>query len=368
MLLIIDSQLHAEVTSLCNNAPLIRFRCLTNLLQAHADGKHIAVIHPSICRTIEDCERFSEEHRVIAKKIRNKYYELAELPSILQTHARLCIDGDDPILTDGIWSIPVNWLATYGFSEANLICEDLYDCIICQEAANDFLALNGLNSIRLQLDHTPGGGGNTHRVLKSKAIESQKVSICVVDSDKESPDDTLQPESTAGKCMELQKSGIYEIFVSTGREIENHIPSRLLDKVHLVWDGDKPSNTCTRLNRNHAEITSFSDMKSGLKKWNIDSMIGVNRIYWEGVQHALAINPICCPAKCQAKNSGDCSTTILQPIGRSLLRVTGEYLLSQATNPKRYNDYLPSPNDSFWKTMGAAVAAYCVAPKTAGLM
>lgn len=368
MLIILNKNIYPEVDYLCKYAPLSRFRCLTNLLQAHADGKHIAVIHPSICRMLEDSQRFSEEHRAIAKKIRNKYSELAQLPNILQMHASLCTEGTLPTLTDGVWNIPIDWLANYGLSESTLICEDLYDCDICQEAANDFLSLQGLNGLRLKLDPTPGGGGNTHRVLESKAITGQKISVCVVDSDRESPHEKLKSDSTAEKCMQITAHGVYQVIVSTGREIENHIPSRLLDNINRTWEGDKPSNSYIRLNKAHPDITLFNDMKSGVKKWNIDLMNENSKNYWQSAYQALGINPKCCENSCQSKNSGDCCTSILHPFGKSLLKSSGQYLKSQASNPKRHTDYLPSPNDSFWKSMGAVVAAYCIAPKTANLI
>lgn len=368
MLILLEKNLLSEIESLCGNGATNRLRCLTNLLQSHADGRHIAVIHPSICRILEDCNRLSEEQRAIAKKIRIKYPELAVLSNILRTYARLCATGTEPELNSNVWEIPFDWLAANNLNEVNLVCEDLYDCDICKEAAADFLNSNGLNSLRLKLDPTPGGGGNTHRVLERKAITEQRISICVVDSDKTSPGDVIKPASTAGKCMTVSGPGIFELLISDGREIENHIPSRLLDKVHANWEGNIPSNSCIILNQRHPGITLFCDLKSGIRKWDIDSMSGTNRIFWEAAQQALGIAQACCTTECNKKNSGDCATTILQPIGRSLLRLAGEHLRATSNNPKRHTEYLPSPNDSFWKAMGSAVASYCIAPKSSALI
>jgi len=371
MLILIDKSLELQLANICASAPLARLRGVTNLIQAHADSRHIVVAPPSICRIFEACPRLSEEHRAIARKIRLRFSELAELKNILSLHAEFCIDGHAPVFQLGVWKIPLEWVATHGMSETHLICEDLYDCEISHEAARDYLNANDLTRLTLTLDHTAGGGGNTHRVLRQKAIDSQRVSVCVVDSDRADPSDASPLGPTAANCAQVSDPGLYELFISTGRELENHLPVRLVDKVRALWHGVTPSQAFRKFEEHCAGLMLFADLKKGTKKRDIEEMTGTAREFWEGAYAALPhCAAQCCAPACTADKAGDCKQVVMQSMGRTLLKDARDQLFSDGAqfSPKRYRDYLPSPNDALWIEMGGRVAAYGASVKVAATM
>lgn len=371
MLVLIPKELEAQIVDVCANASIAKLRGITNLLQSYADSRHVVVALPSICRILEACPRLSEEHRGVAKKMRQKYSEFSELKNILPVYAELSFVGVSPIRVAEVWRLPMDWIANHGLSEALLICEDLYDCELSHEAARDFLDLSSLTKLSLALDHTPGGGGNTHRVLKSKAVDGQRVSVCVVDSDRSNPSMGAALGNTASLCQQVTGAGLYELQISSGRELENHIPIRLVDKVRALWNGVTPSEAYATFGQQCPGLMMFTDLKSGVKMRDVDYMTGTERTFWDGAVPDLPHCAIrCCPSPCAAPKSGDCRQTIVPPMGRTLLKDVNEHLKNGPTRyvPKRYRDYLPSPNDTFWTDLGAIVAAYGISTKVASTM
>ena len=363
MLVVVPKPLEGEIEQLCTNGPLPALRGITNLLQAHADGRHIVVAPPSLCRFWEACGRLSEEQRAIATKIRLRYSELAALQQILALHAQIALDGATPTFTDPVWTIPLSWIAANDLSETHLVCEDLYDCTISHEAARDYLAFSSLSKLQLRLDHTAGGGGNTHRVLRREALISQKICVCVVDSDRDEPSTTATLGPTAQNCLQVLGQGVYEVLMTKGRELENHLPSRLVDKIRPLWRGQVPSAAYTQLENAYQGITLYADLKAGLKRKNVEGLGGLSRTYWEGAMVALGQVVVCCAGACGAAHAGGCQHTVLEPLNTRLLRDAGEYLETNAHDLKRHRGYLPSPNEAFWKEMGKVVAAYGVSVK-----
>lgn len=261
MLITINKDLEENIAQICATGTIAALRGLTNLLQSQADQRHLVAIPQNICRILEDCARLSEEQRGVAKKIRARYPELAQLKNILPTYATVVAIGEHPFKEGGFWRLPLNWIAKNGLSETHLVCEDLYDCDICQEAARDYLNAASLPQLMLRFDQTPGGGGNTHRVLLNKAVEGQRICICLVDSDRSNPSSGLG--QTAENCSMIKGEGLYEVCMTPGREIENHIPVKIIDKIRSDWEGATPSQSYTRFNQNNQQILLFADLKRG---------------------------------------------------------------------------------------------------------
>jgi hypothetical protein len=363
MLIIVPEDIESSVKKLCDSEPVERLRGLTKLLHAHADGLHVVVIPPAICRIIEGCTRLSEEQRGVAKKIRSKFSELSQLQSILPTYGQISIKSNPPAFSSGVWDVPLDWIARHGLSQTHLVCEDLYDCQISHEAARDFLHANNLARLELSLDHTSGGGVNTHRIFKAEAIDAQKICLCVVDSDKSNPSADAALGQTAQACLGISGNGIYELMISAGRELENELPVRLVDKLRNSWHGDRPSVNHAAFNAIHPNVWSFADLKTGLRRREIESMKGHDKAHWQVCANTLPHSKsACCPAGCAIRKEDICKQIVIEPLGRTLLKEAVGYLKddSRIFSPKRFSEYIPSPNDAFWKDLGRRVAAYGV--------
>lgn len=368
MLIIIDKRFKDDIANICAIGPIPTLRGITNLLQSHADGQHIVVASPEICRILEDSPRLSEEQRATAKKIRTRFSELAGLKNVLSIYAEISVAGHLPKKNKGIWTLPLDWVAMNKIDATNLICEDLYDCELIREAGVDYLYSNELHKLALALEYAPGGGGNTHRTFQYRAVQGQKVSLCVVDSDRTNPDPSAPYGPTANACTQVSGDGVYELLITEGRELENHIPLRLIDQIFTKkWHGATPSAASTTLEAQHAGISLYADLKAGVRKFDVDTMTGSAQVYWRTAMASLPhCTTQCCSSNCTTETSGACKQIIVEPLGRKLLKLAGAYLRSpgRAGTNRRQLQYLPSPNDDFWKTVGMTVAAYgiCVKP------
>lgn len=349
---------------MCREAPVPQLRGITKLLQAHADSHHVVVAHPSICRVWEDCSRLSEEQRGVAKKIRGRYSELAELQAIVPVYAQVIAGDGPPRRIEGVWQVSLGWIALNGLSAAHLVCEDLYDCELTKHAARDYLAVQSLARLTLTLENVPGGGGNTHRLLDDKAIVNQRVTLCIVDSDRDEPTGTGPLGDTATKCKAVAGDGLYEMSITPGRELENHIPARLIDKLRTTWQGKQPSTRLAELAALSPAVTLFADLKSGIKRKDIDDLEGASEAFWRPLIPALSAGlPPCCAQLCTAASAGDCKSALIAPLHRTLLRDAKLHLDESSHDPKRSRAYLPSSNDSVWLKLGALVAAYGLSVK-----
>jgi hypothetical protein len=368
MLIVIDRAHEAQIAVLCATAPLIVLRGITNLLQAYADGRHVVVAPQSICRIWEECGRLSEEQRAVAKKIRARFPELAELRNILAVYAEITLTGEMPSREGSVWKLPLSWIAQHGLAETSLVCEDLYDCEVCHEAARDYLTSASLPKLMLRLDHAAGGGANTGRILRKKAIEDQRVCFCVVDSDRNEPSKNAPVGSTALSCLQVSGDGLYDVCVTDGRELENHLPAKLVDKIRPVWEGSAPSEKYAQITQRCQSMMMFVDLKKGLKRKDIEELSGNARIFWDGAFASLNQPVKCCHTGCSALTAGDCKHSVMTPLNRTLLHDARDYLLQNAKNQKRFREYLPSQNESFWKKVGSLVAAYGVSVKITSMM
>lgn len=365
MLLVIEKSLEPAIATACQ-APIPQLRAITHLLQSHADSNHIVVAPPSICRIWEDCGRLSEEQRGIAKKIRARYSELAALQSIVPVYGLISDSGTHPVKVNNFWSIPLQWIAAHGLSSTHLVCEDLYDCSLFKEAARDYLGVNSLDRLSLAIENIPGGGGNTHRLLSDKAITNQRVTVCIVDSDRDEPSGTSAFGATAAKCLSVSGPGLYEVSTTPGRELENHLPARLIDKIRQLWDGLPPSQRRSQLSAISPDIPVFADYKSGLKLREFDHFKGPSSNFWSSVLPQLATGlKNCCPVGCTATTNGGCKTTVIHPLGNALLKDACAYLQQNSSDRARHKKYLPSQGDEGWLAMGAIVASYGLSVKIA---
>lgn len=369
MLIVVEKNLEAEIEELCRTAAIPQLRAITTLLQAHADSQHIVIAPPSICRIWEGCPRLSEEQRGVAKKIRARYSELAELENIVPVYAKIVSAVPKPIRDGKAWLMPLAWVAVNGLASTHLVCEDLYDCSLVRGAAFDYLGVKSLHRLSLSLENSPGGGGNTHRVLSDKAIDGQRVSLCFVDSDRDEPSPTSPLGLTASRCLQVEGSGIYEVSITLGREMENHIPTRLVDKVRTKWDDLIPSEKQVKLTEVSPQMPLFLDMKAGLKKKEIQSFVGDKLAFWGPISAQLEVGKEkCCPTGCSMATVGDCKLSLVPPLGRTLLKDVAGYLEQTSTDSRRYKGYLPSNNQDYWLSMGALAAAYGLSVKVTAAM
>jgi hypothetical protein len=344
-----------EAASLLNDpAPPFVISAFGRLLSCFADGLHVVLMEPSVAKLLEGSSKFSEAQRAAAKHIRNRYSDYGSLTTKLAAHAKIVAEGLQPTADGDNWVLPLRWLAATPIHASKCIGEDLNDTGLLDAAAEDYLDSSGLNAFCVRVHEVLGGGNNTHRVLAQEAIVNRQFCICLVDSDRRYP--TAPLGTVARACQAVAGVGAYRVLTTAGRTIENSIPWRLLDLVRPKPSGP-PSDDLLALRQLEQSSTQHLDMKCGICRWHLSADPDSDfRVYWQQIANAQQ-RALCCPAACSASNAGDCRDHIHRGYGASLLTDVVNWLRSHV-GPRRSAKYLPSPNDTDWKRIGALVSAY----------
>jgi hypothetical protein len=328
---------------------------IARLLETYADGQHVVLIDPQTCKLIESAGVFSGQQVGAAQKIRNRYADYGSLPTKLARYCIVTTTGTQPSKAAHGWDVPLHWLASNPLSRSCLLCEDLHDTDVFIAAGEDFLVRQGLRAFELRAEPIAGGGGNTHRVLQQVAINDQRLCICVVDSDRKAP--TEGPGPTALPCVTVNGSGVYLVLLTDSRMIENALPWRLIDRARATRV-PLPSTELASAERKHPESSRFLNFKKGVCGFEISQMTpAASRVFWQSAASSLLGAPKCCPTgACTAAQESACKYRVHRGYGGSLLSDVATWLKANRS-PNRSGQYIPSPNDTDWKLIGATVAA-----------
>lgn len=356
MLFVLSEQ--AAALAAQNPIPRLFQIALSRLLDAYADGQHVVLIDRQTCRLIEASGAFSAEQIAAAQKIRNRFADYGSLPTRLQKYCSVTSSGTQPSQAPHGWDVPLHWVASNPMGRSCLICEDLHDTHVFISAAEDFLVQQGLRAFELRAEPVAGGGGNTHRVLQQVAITDQRLSVCVVDSDRKAPAEG--PGPTAAPCAAVNTPGVYAVVLTNTRMIENSIPWRLIDRARATR-APLPSDELASMEQEHPRTSEFLNFKKGVCGFEISQMTpNSTKAFWQAAAAALVGPPTCCPAgTCNAAQESACKYRIHRGYGGTLLADVAAWLLA---NPgqQRGRQYLPSPNGGDWSAIGATVAAFAV--------
>lgn len=346
------------------NGSTKKLKSITNLLETHGCGNNMVVFGPDLCRVIEGSPRFSEVQKAVAAKMRLKYSEYSELTNLLNYYIEIDIDVDAPKKVGPVWRVSVGWFETNQPKLPYLICEDLYDCDIVVHAAHDYLNINKLNKINMRLTPINGGGVNTSRSIERHLADGCSYCISIVDSDRSSPGINSKYGATADLCLSIGACGVYELHVTTGRELENHIPLMLIDHVsrfHVENNGSAGAINPCGVGDIDKLIYCYADLKSGIRAFDVEKMEAVDKDFWLkffGGKNCERKNFV----SCSAKKSGDCCSEFIGPVGRILLKTTVDFL-NKNSDPRRTRMYSGSFNFSEWIDIGSKVASFGVCPK-----
>ncbi len=328
---------------------------VTRLLSNYADGHHIILLAPRYCKAIEQrADIFSNAERASAAKIRARHADYGDLVNHVRTKAIIVSAGNAPQFIANDWHVPVEWIAANPLTKSHLVCEDLYDISVMRAAGEDHLRTINLNSFVIQASPLSGGGNNTHRVLADAALVEQKICLCIVDSDKTSPTSNLG--NTAAQCTNVLGDGLYMVVMTNGRSIENSIPWRLINRAR------RPDSTdsLVHLERNSPTATAHLDFKGGFRGHDLKGLPDQRCVtYWTAASVASIGPAVCCATSCQAVDHPNCTYRLHEGFGRTLLKDVGDWLQSNQ-QPRRHEQYIPSPNHDDWHRLGGIVADYAL--------
>lgn len=150
-----------------------------------------------------------------------------------------------------------------------VIGEDLNDVKVFEHILNWFINKTQSN-LHYSLHSLGGNGRNTYRVVQNE-LNSQHITICIIDMDVKYPNYTPAPDSTYSLCLTVGKGIPYYKFIPLDvHEIENIIPLNYIDAFD-VWTTGKINDVRNKrafdFLRLHAnDILPYFDYKKGIHK------------------------------------------------------------------------------------------------------
>lgn len=159
------------------------------------------------------------------------------------------------------------FLDTKSTQECCLIGEYYYDCKFFRRILSWFKEKNGI-ALPTIFEDIDGGGDDTYKKVKQFVGRNKRPTICIVDSDKRYPEQTIAENSTCGKCMRLYPNiPFYRFIVLNVQEVENLVPLSVIDG--LSWSGDakyqKESYDYLTKAKNSSELLAYFDIKKGIR-------------------------------------------------------------------------------------------------------
>lgn len=252
------------------------YKSVRNLTTQVVDGNHILTASFNVIKHF----RYVFKDDLVIGLYFNKLYQdfaTAGIPSDLKFYIEVvkenpvCRNENGREICQKTYTYYLNINAS---SMACLIGEDLNDTkfyehvlkwFICQKNANYFYSFHGIG----------GGGKNTYRAILNE-LDSQHITICIIDTDKKYQQCSIETDSTYGNCINLVHSDVceYKILPLDVHEIENLIPLNYIDLFDNWENGDANDTRKKRafdfLRNNAEEILPYFDYKKGIK--NDDSL------------------------------------------------------------------------------------------------
>jgi hypothetical protein len=280
--------------------------CMLNILALSVrSGEHYFFSNRKVLKCLSTLDRLDD----ISKRVFNYLYsnssELKRIESIVSLRAIL--DFSDVIVCEvcsetGCKSIyiPIGELIDLHFIRATrLLCEDLNDTKLYEWITKYYLTKNSLRHIKINLNPQGGGGRNIERAFESIIDSRSEFCLCIVDSDKKSPDNDF-----GNTCKALQQHHnreehfVCDIIPLDTREAENLVPFYFIEN---IYNEDCNYTEVISIHKDffskQNEARDYFDFKNGVKWKNIRNNQLASEKYWYRIlefENLLAnINPDC---------------------------------------------------------------------------
>lgn len=271
---------------------------------------------------------------------------------------------------NGETEVPLAYIGRNGLARTVLLCENLDDAVLFEQAALQHKVLNKLIA-EVAIEKQGGGGSTTPGCFENLIKAENRWVLCITDSDRLHPASNM--DQTALRCAELgamldRMADFYDI---QSRETENIIPliflSEAVPPTHQ-YEWDRHQNHVFNINQ---EIHKFGDLKKGtsIAKVFTHKEDTQERIFWESSIKCL-INAGHLEKKChdearclaQAK-AESCNCMIVHGYGDKILPTVNDSLKSRSLQ-KSVESIKRDPNTEIWREIGKLVFEWgCSQPR-----
>lgn len=344
---------------------------LSNIALARRQGKHLVF---GDRRTLEICA----ESSWLSDRARRVYTHLHNNVPQMKTYADNLVRRVEVLAEDGILEssgepertvirLSASYLSDFSVLDAAvLLCENQRDTAFYEQLAQVYLHWSKLGHLRLRHDPRGGGGQTTSDEYQSVRSATNRLCLCILDSDRRIPDGPLGGTPRAAQRVHASATQpLCELFILDARTVENLIPTIIYQET--VWDDSNRMDGVLVLE--HLESSKFADarryldIKGGLKLGEIMHAPANSafRQYWEPVARALHSKAHSVDAQCwstpKCSSTTDCSCILCRGLGESILEHVIHFLQSKSNQKKA--EMVRGSLELEWQSIGELVVAWC---------
>lgn len=334
---------------------------LDNIANAQREGHHIIYADLETLEELRLCSEWLGRRTVaILARAANKYPQLAFFAK------RVCVklvvgDFDDVAIRErnGCKEIlyPVGGVTTRLLQRTLLLVENLTDAVFYQWVAGSAPTAKQFGDFFLAMEPYPGGGNTTAEAYDNIKQNTERLCLCIVDSDVRCPG--TQEGETALKVKRSDNRAQncrVEYHVLEACSVENLIPFEMFDS---AWNDDR--NYADRLNRYRQlhvdDVWPFIRLKKEIKCVDLKSASAFSS-FW---RRTLACEEIKdgCGAGFEGSNCGsrdECQMVVLPALSKSPLNAA----LSLLEKEVQVSDFSLLPRvEAAWSEISRQIISWC---------
>lgn len=257
------------------------------------------------------------------------------------------------------WELPLRQISQIGLPRCAILAENLNDARLYDQCAKHYAVLSREKPCHNNIIIN-GGGADTPKVLGHQIAEKQSFVLCITDSDKSSP--AAPANATSRNCTKevTITSWIAHHITIEAREIENIIPTTIIEDVLSQADH---SNSLTNLkiirSLNFSDDEwKYLDLKSGSTLHKCLSFLDYWRSSAERANKNGQINENCLEkAACLVHEKDRCNCYISPGIGEKLLEHTVNFIEKNSYHKTALRTKTAN-NFEYWMNLGKTICEW----------
>lgn len=338
---------------------------------------HFGIHYVYCSRTVADFlytqeQQFTRLSFGVIKQVRNELTQSRQIFERITTKIFIDLSASGFINSnDGTWRVHLLNFEAHELSHKTLlVCEDVTDGKILIRAAECHQINIGLKSVMcISADLRHGGGGSIGIVLNYIIENEKKICICIVDSDKKSPDSALGGTALSCKKVADKSKHLLKLIILDSRELENVVPFRI--SIEALTSNNTNHDNFIFYTDNAAfhEMLQYCDFKNGTCLNWVRSLPenSHERNYWDGIltlitAHGFSIDESTnksCDDGCKI-STGQCNWKFFHSLPDRILRRIDELPLSSHKFAELCKS---SQNNAEWLRLGQHVFEWACGKK-----
>jgi hypothetical protein len=345
---------------------------IENLFGAAHRGEHFVACDRKTLQALQQNQCLSAASKITATKILAEAATNIAFARTIRTKAIITHNREIAIKkkATGAIEVPLVNIGKNGLARTILLCENLDDAILFEQAALQHKVQHKLMG-EVSIEKLGGGGSTTPGCFANLINTENKWVLCISDSDRLHPADNM--DQTAQKCEELgsmlgRVSHFHDI---RSRETENIIPlnflSEAVPQTHL-YQWERHTKFVFNISQ---DIHKFGDLKKGTSIAKVFTYQAntPERVFWDSSIKSL-IDGGYLTSNCHDKEyclaqakSDSCNCMIVHGYGDKLLQTVNNKLKSRSPQ-KSVEAIKKDPNTQIWQEIGELVFEWgCAQPR-----